>query len=166
MVESELELLHLVRAQATSDPSAGGGGCGAGGRGGADGAPPASPVLAAVASFREAERLLAGLSPRCPTSPRRAASGMLGVPAASGGPGAGGQLSGAAAAGAAEEEESGVCGLCFERQEEVAPSVCGHGLCAACATELCRTFKRTPLLCPFCRGPVEGFAPVAVRALP
>ncbi len=51
----------------------------------------------------------------------------------------------------------GACDVCFARRQEVASSVCGHGVCCACAEALCRAMGQEPLRCPFCRQVVQGF---------
>lgn len=53
----------------------------------------------------------------------------------------------------------GACDVCFARRQEVASSVCGHGVCCACAEALCRAMGQEPLRCPFCRQVVTGFVP-------
>lgn len=57
----------------------------------------------------------------------------------------------------AEDDYDSLCGVCFARQQQVAPRKCGHGLCGECALQLCRPMGCKPLPCPFCREPVAGF---------
>ncbi|GLC34415.1 hypothetical protein PLESTB_000731000 [Pleodorina starrii] len=56
------------------------------------------------------------------------------------------------------------CSVCYARPEAVAPAGCGHGLCAACARELCHGLTSRPLPCPFCRRPITDFVPLAAAA--
>ncbi len=65
-----------------------------------------------------------------------------------------------AAVAAEDEDEDSLCGVCLSEKREVAPSVCGHGLCVDCARELCKGVARKPLACPFCRQAVANFVPV------
>ncbi|GIL66988.1 hypothetical protein Vafri_20476 [Volvox africanus] len=55
------------------------------------------------------------------------------------------------------DDDDGTCNVCFARPEAVMSATCHHGLCTACAGELCRALVSKPLLCPFCRGPVRAF---------
>jgi hypothetical protein len=59
------------------------------------------------------------------------------------------------------EEDSGVCGVCWSAEAEVAAAGCGHAVCSSCAVRLVEGVKKRPLACPFCRGVVAGFVPVA-----
>lgn len=56
-----------------------------------------------------------------------------------------------------DDYEDGMCNVCFARLEAVMPVACRHGLCTACAVELCRAIVCKPMLCPFCRRPVGNF---------
>lgn len=56
-----------------------------------------------------------------------------------------------------DDEYDRVCQICFVNAVHVAPASCHHGLCASCATEMCRAAGLKPLLCPFCRVPIGDF---------
>ncbi|KXZ45391.1 hypothetical protein GPECTOR_55g297 [Gonium pectorale] len=62
-------------------------------------------------------------------------------------------------------EEDGLCGLCFAAREAVAPAGCGHAVCGSCAEALAcglvGASRPHPLACPFCRGQVRAFVPLA-----
>ncbi|GLC34398.1 hypothetical protein PLESTB_000732700 [Pleodorina starrii] len=55
------------------------------------------------------------------------------------------------------DDDDGICSVCFARPEAVMSPTCRHGLCTACAGEMCRALVCKPLLCPFCRRPVGSF---------
>ena len=58
-----------------------------------------------------------------------------------------------------------LCGVCFDRPNSLHVQGCGHLLCIPCYRRVLRTSgsgqggggSSTPS-CPFCRGPIEGFA--------
>lgn len=59
--------------------------------------------------------------------------------------------------GGDDDEYDRICQICFVNAVHVSPASCHHGLCASCATEMCRAAGLKPLLCPFCRVPVGDF---------
>ena len=54
-------------------------------------------------------------------------------------------------------DDDDVCGICFDAVGGVRVAGCGHALCAGCAGQLARQVRRSPVACPFCRGPIGGF---------
>lgn len=52
------------------------------------------------------------------------------------------------------------CAICMDRRLQLHVQPCDHALCLPCAYQLCARGLTAPL-CPFCRGPIRSFQPIA-----
>lgn len=64
------------------------------------------------------------------------------------------------------EEEEELCGVCFDRRQNVRFSTCSHRLCADCCKDMiCTSSDAVAVNCPFCRKVIGGVEPAEQHSI-
>lgn len=60
--------------------------------------------------------------------------------------------------------DDGMCGVCFDKREELRLHGCKHSMCIRCSQKTCSMYApwSRPPACPFCQQTIKGFLPTSV----